>query len=510
MRSSSPGAADEEVTAALVQQILSGIPAGCTWLLPIRDEQGDIVDFRVAATSDQGHDLYGRGVRRREALLSELYPTMVGGALWQAYVTAVETSTAAHLPDFQYTGKAAGIVAESLFDVTVTPALGGLLVWWQRIDEDRRRVERIELLGRLGWAEYNLATGASDWSPGMYRIFEQDPALGPMPQAEQAAALLPEDRGISETAWQTLDSGGASDVTVRFRLGGIVKHLRILSDVARDADGAPLKIHAVVQDLTARENTRTEIERLRDQLRSREMTALAEHRLAAQLQNMIQPLPRETLRLPGAQAIVKYLPAESAIQVGGDWYHAQPLPDGQVVLAIGDVAGHGLEAASGMAHLRYALVAWLSIGITDPAVLLGNLNRLCVQLKITCTSVIGVFDPATRQLRWARAGHAAPLRARSGTVSSLGVPAGLLLGGDEDTEYPIAVSTLERDDLVLFYTDGLVERRPPHTDRTGQVQRALAAASQSVSEESLARLVGRIAEPSPHDDTCILAMRVMA
>ena len=93
--------------------------------------------------------------------------------------------------------------------------------------------------------------------------------------------------------------------------------------------------------------------------------------------------------------MVGYLPAESAVRVGGDWYHAQELPDGRAVLAVGDVAGHGMGAASGMAHLRFALIAWLSIGIDDPSVLLGHLNRLCLQLRITGTAVIGVYDPAT-------------------------------------------------------------------------------------------------------------------
>jgi serine phosphatase RsbU (regulator of sigma subunit) len=331
-----------------------------------------------------------------------------------------------------------------------------------------------------------------------------------MSQSEQSAAIVPDDVGVSETAWQTLDSGAASDVTVRFRLGGIVKHLRILSDAARDADGAPLKIHAVVQDVTAREDSRNEIERLRDQLRSREMTALAEHRLAAQLQNMIQPVPREPVRLPGMEAMVRYLPAESALQVGGDWYHTQALPGDRVVVAIGDVAGHGLGAASAMAHLRYGLVAWLSIGLDDPGVLLGHLNRLCGQLATTCTAVLAVYEPRAGRMLWARAGHPVPLRARSGRAEPLAAPAGLLLGGDDGATYPTAVTDLLSDDLVLLYTDGLVERNAGPADCLKAVNRTLAEASTAIDGQSLTRLVDKLGTPSAHDDTCILAVRIQA
>lgn len=505
------GRPDREPTAALVQEILSAIPAGCTWLRPVLDADGQVVDFRVAAASGQRPDIYGRGVGRLDARLSELYPSMVDGPLWQLYKQVLADGVAGHLPDFRYEEKSAGIVAESLFDVSVHPVLDGLLVWWQRVDIDRRRMERTELLGRLGWAEYDLATGVSDWSPGVYRIFERDPALGPMSRAEQGAAMLAEDRGLSETAWQTLDSGAVSDVTVRFRLGGILKHLRILSDVARDADGTPLKVYAVVQDVSAREDSRTEIERLRDQLVSREMTALAEHRLAGQLQNMIQPLPQAPLRLPGVEAMIRYLPAESTVQVGGDWYHAQALPGDQVILAVGDVAGHGLEAASGMAHLRYSLVAWLSIGIDDPGILLGHLNRLCTQLKITGTAVLAVYDPAAGRMRWSRAGHPLPLRASAGTTGTLGGLAGLLLGADSEAAYPVAEFPLRPDDLVLFYTDGLVERRSGNPARLiGQVERAMSEVSRSVDDQSLSRLLSLLDEPSPDDDTCALAVRVLA
>lgn len=502
--------ADAASLAGLVQEVLAGIPAGCSWLLPVTADDGHIVDFTVAATSGQVPDIYGRGVERLHGRISELYPSMVGGRLWTMYLDVLAGRPSGRLADFHYAEDRAGVVAQSWFDVSVQRVLGGLLVWWQRMDEHERRLANTELLGSLGWAEHDLVTGHNEWSPGMHRIFQRDPALGPMSRAEQNAAILDEDRGISETAWQTLDSGATSDVTIRMMVAGSIKHLRILSDVARDAAGAPVKVYAVAQDVTARERTRSAIEQLSDQLRTREMTALAEHRLAGQLQNLIQPVPRDPFPLAGLQAGVSYLPAESAARVGGDWYHAQTLPDGQVVLAVGDVAGHGLEAASGMAHLRFALVAWLSIGIGDPGTLLGHMNRLSGQLKITGTAVIGVYHPGTGALRWARAGHLAPLLGRAGTCTELDPPPGLLLGADADASYPVATRHLQAGDVVLFYTDGLVERRGTSTDDIVQpVKQALSRVSRDPDVRSLTTLRDLLHTPSPDDDTCTLLIHVL-
>jgi serine phosphatase RsbU (regulator of sigma subunit) len=497
--------ADEDV----VRELLAAIPAGCTWLLPIAGDDGTVIDFRVAATSDRIHDIYGRGTRRLGGRLRELYPSMVDGPLWVLYLEVMRTGVPATMDEFQYEeSRLPGVVAESRFEVSVQRVLGGLLVWWERVDEHRRRLESTELLGSLGWAEYDLATGHSEWSPGMYRIFQRDPADGPLARADQAAAVLPEDRGISEAAWQTLDAGAASDVTVRFRIGGVVKHLRVLSDLARDVGGRPVKIYAVVQDVTARVASRTEIERLSDQVRVRELTAVAEHRLALQLQQVIQPVPAGSFELDGLEARVSYLPAESAVQVGGDWYFAQTLPDGRVALAVGDVAGHGLDAASGMAHLRFALVAWLSVGIRDPGLLLCHLNRLCAQLGITGTAVIGVYDPRSRLLPWARAGHMAPLLARDGRSIDLEQPPGLLLGAETGTDFPVAHTRLHPGDLVLFYTDGLVERRGNVARRAAEVRDHLRTVSAEPGPDPLAQIHRLLHAPSPDDDTCTLAVRV--
>jgi len=245
-------------------------------------------------------------------------------------------------------------------------------------------------------------------------------------------------------------------------------------------------------------------------LRARELTALAEHRLAVQLQQVIQPVPAAPLDLPGLEVMVGYLPAESAVRVGGDWYHAQELADGRAVLAVGDVAGHGLSAASSMAHLRFALIAWLAIGIDDPAVLLGHLNRLSGRLRVTGTAVIAVYDPRSRALTWARAGHAAPLLARDGAAMPLELPAGLLLGADDESSYQVLTPCLAAGDLLLLYTDGLVERRVPGTPSLlAEVMTGLAAASAEPGERALLGLAAGLNRPSPDDDTCTVAVRVL-
>jgi serine phosphatase RsbU (regulator of sigma subunit) len=503
------GVADDAVTSA-IREVLSVIPAGCSWLRPIAGATGEIVDFEVAAASGSGQDIYRRGTERVHSRLSVLYPTIVGGPLWELYCQVLRTGEPAGIAEFRYEEKRSGVVPSSTFDVSVHPVLGGLLVWWQRLDEDRRRLERTEQLGNLGWAEHDLVTGENRWSPGMYRLFERDEALGPLTRAEQAAAVHPDDRGLGEAAWQTMGSGGVSDVTVRFLVGPSVKHLRVLSDVVSDAAGVPLKVHAVVQDVTAREQSRTAIERLSDQLRTRELTALAEHRLAAQLQHMIQPIPPAPFTLAGLEVMVGYLPAESAIRVGGDWYHAQELTDGRAVLAVGDVAGHGLAAASSMAHLRFALIAWLAIGIDDPATLLRHLNQLCGRLGVTGTAVVAVFDPVSRALTWSRAGHAAPLLGRRGTAMPLDMPAGLLLGADDESTYQVLTPCLSAGDLLLLYTDGLVERRTPGTPTLlSEVVSTLGAASSQPAGQALAGLATRLNRPSPDDDTCTVAVRVL-
>jgi serine phosphatase RsbU (regulator of sigma subunit) len=500
-----------------VQQILDALPGAHSWLLPVRDAAGQVVDYVTKAASPEAGDVTGRrgaqlvGVRVREA-----YPTVVDGPVWHAYRRALADGSPRAMGPMTYTDDADGLPTEARFSVRVHRLGPGLLVSWT-IHDDARHSERIaqtERLGKLGWCEWDLISGQLVWSDELYRIYERDPALGPLGTEEASAMVLPEDHQIQVQAAETFTRGETTDVTYRVRVGGRVKHLRFVTDAVRNAAGHPLKIYGIVQDVTGRETTRTRLAEVERELHEHRQSLAAEHQLAAQLQHIILPIPDEPIDLPGLRVAVRYLPAERASRVGGDWYHAAALPDGDVLLAVGDVAGHGLQAATTMAQLRHALATLTVTTTTDPAELLGHLNRLlCVGAVAagaasTATAVVARYDQARRSLIWAQAGHPAPLRTRAGSTVELPRPRGPLLGADPGAVYERATLPFEPGEVLLLYTDGLIEHRERSLEEgLAPVVATLNEISATGTQQPLADLLARLRRANPNDDTCLLAAR---
>jgi serine phosphatase RsbU (regulator of sigma subunit) len=278
-------------------------------------------------------------------------------------------------------------------------------------------------------------------------------------------------------------------------------------------DPGPLKAMGKKRALTATvARLRAENAALRLAAAERERILDAEQRLADQLRQIILPLPTAPLTLPGLQVAVRYLPAEHDAPVGGDWYHASALADGTAILAVGDVAGHGLAAAATMAELRHALAALTVTTTTDPAELLGYLNRvLCGregERPRTATAVVARFDRTTGALTWAQAGHPAPLLVHGGEVSELHRPRGMLLGANDKSGYETATLTLACHDTLLLFTDGLIEPRGGGPDdRLDDVADSLLASVAEGSDCSLTDLLRRLPPANPDDDMCILVAR---
>jgi len=236
---------------------------------------------------------------------------------------------------------------------------------------------------------------------------------------------------------------------------------------------------------------------------------LAEERhVALELQRAILPLHDEAFDLPGLRTMVRYLPASKAGRVGGDWYITADMPGGHVLIAIGDVAGHGLAAAAGMARLRGAL-AGLAITGSPPERLVGWLNDLVrhVAPEHTASVIAGYFDPPSRTLTWAQAGHPPPVLVRGSWARPLDPPVGILLGaGDE--EYSAAILALAPDDLLLLYSDGLIERRDRSLD---EGLAALSSAVRGIADPELAidAALRTLGSTEAEDDTCLVALRVL-
>jgi serine phosphatase RsbU (regulator of sigma subunit) len=494
------------------------MPGNCALLTPVRDSAGEIEDFRFAAvspaTSDvagrQGHEMVGLGLRKA-------YGRSVKELLWRTLLDVYADGVARTCGPFRYAGPVTSVPASLRFTVSVRRTGAGLLYSWTRSDEQRRlseRMARLERLGNLGWSEQDLAGGNHTWSDHLYRIYERDPAAGPLSADESEAVTLPADRPVRRQAAERLGRGRSVDVTYRIRVNGRVKHIRAVGDTVRDVHGRPLKIYGFVQDVTAWEANRTRLANVEQQLREHRESLAAENALTAELQHIILPIPAGPVDLGGLRVVVRYLPAEEASRIGGDWYHATAAYDGSVVLAVGDVAGHGLRVAATMAQLRQALATLAATATTDPAELLSYLNRLLFADSTTATiasAVVARYDVSTSTMTWAQAGHPAPLRSRAGETVAMTRPAGPMLGTLPRPTYGTATTRFVPGDLLLFYTDGLIERR----DRSFEEGlRPVVATLNRLSAQStphpLEGLVAQLDRANPDDDTCLLAVRPLA
>jgi serine phosphatase RsbU (regulator of sigma subunit) len=184
------------------------------------------------------------------------------------------------------------------------------------------------------------------------------------------------------------------------------------------------------------------------------------------------------------------------------------LPSGEVLLVVGDVAGHGIDAVTGMVTLRNCLRG-LAITGAGPAALLGWLNSAACHLTdgIVGTAICGLYDPAARVLRWAQAGHFPPVLVRDGRASQLSAESGLLLGADPDASYTEACTSPRAGDALLLFTDGLIEQRNESVDRS--LEALLRIAGRPVTDISsyADHLVG-LASSDTDDDACLVAVRI--
>ncbi|MFI6508937.1 PP2C family protein-serine/threonine phosphatase [Streptosporangium sp. NPDC050855] len=372
------------------------------------------------------------------------------------------------------------------------------------------RLAHAERLGDMGWAEWDLRTGESTWSDGVYAMFGRDPGDGPIPLCDLTGHAEAVDRpGVDRLLRCVMRRAVPGEAEFRVRRHGELRHLRVVLDPV--VSGERAAVYGVVQDVTVRRRAERIMSDSRDMLLRVREQAAEEHHMSVALREAIMPGLDGTIDLPYARVTVRYAAAGVGSGLGGDWYDAVRLSDGGVQLAIGDVAGHGMPALAQMAQLRHAL-AGLAMTGHSPDRLLTWLNDLVLRRmpETTATAVVGRLDPVTGTFTWAQAGHPAPILVRDGTAAQLEPPAGVLLGATSDEPYGLASFRSHPGDLLLLFTDGLVERRTRDIDE-GVALTMAAAATLPVGdlEDGLDRLIEVVGGPDPEDDTCVLAVGVL-
>ncbi|MBS2536553.1 SpoIIE family protein phosphatase [Catenulispora sp. NF23] len=248
-------------------------------------------------------------------------------------------------------------------------------------------------------------------------------------------------------------------------------------------------------------------------LADRAAVSVENARQYADSQSVTLELQRALLVEPGRphsnlEVAARYLPSGNRTLVGGDWYEIVRLPFGRTLLVMGDVMGHGVEAAVDMSIYRSAI---RDAGGMDlpPHGILRHLDTLISQDDTArpATCLLGVADPNRDRWTFASAGHLPPALFAPGRPTELvtvptGPPLGTGIGGYEQT-----IVNLRPDQILLMYTDGLVERRGEDIDVSLARLAALPLGATGGLEDLLDDALHLVAPPAIEDDIAILAAR---
>ena len=361
-----------------------------------------------------------------------------------------------------------------------------------KLRRSERELAEAQDLARLGRWEWDLGSGAVTWSDDLYRIHGYEPGAFPM-TFDKAVELVPdEDRQrIERNLAAALAMRRQELPDIEYRIVRTDGELRALLGRARlflDDAGSPVRMVGVVQDVTER----VEYDR--------------QHRIAETLQRAL--LPQDLPSVEGLAFAARYLPAEVGFKAGGDWYDVIPLANGDVGLVIGDVAGHGLEAASVMGQLRMAVRAYALEG-HRPADIVAHADAVLriVAPQELATIVYAEVDPASGRVGLVSAGHPPPIVIGADGARYLEPPRQPPIGVARTSTYGELVVELDPGTTIVLYTDGLIDRRDIALDEGMEQLLTAAGSDRGRPVEAVCReLIKALVPNEATDDIALLAM----
>ena len=498
--------------AAWIFGLLDGLHESALFARAVRGDHGMVAGLVVEWVSRGFRDPAGRPATDITGhQLLELYPeTATTGGLYDRAIKVLASGEPQHFPSVALAG---GASAGLLLEVRIARLFDGVVIAWRDPADAERlatQLQQAQWLGRIGSWEENLVTGEARWTEPAFALFGQ-PLGFPVRLADLHDRVPAQDiPAVQAFRDRLLRRRGAAAAVFRVVRAddGSVRQLRAFAEPVTGPAGDLLAVRGAYQDVSPQFHAQAAFEVAREQLADTEERAREEHWLAVRLQQAIIPQSSQLVEAVGLDVAARYRPAGPGHLVSGDWYDAVLLPSNEVLLAVGDVAGHGIDAVTGMVSLRNFLRG-LAITGAGPGTLLGWLNSAAYHLAddIYGTAICGTYDPGNRTLRWARAGHLPPVVVRSGTARMLTLPEGMLLGTEPDASYQEVTISLRPGDALLMFTDGLIERRDQSLDDALHALTHLASRPVHDIGTFADHLLARSASDTG-DDACLVAVAV--
>jgi PAS domain S-box-containing protein len=373
-----------------------------------------------------------------------------------------------------------------------------------QLARDLLEAERIAGLGSWRWeADTNLVTLSAE----MARMLGSERTMSGVEFAETLQRVAhPDD--VAELERSAQEALGRRQrryvMELRLMIDGAPRTVVHRGEILVDPDSRDLiAVRGTFQDITEQRKAET-------QLQDARLRLVAERRAVQVL--------HETLIRPSFPALesfdiaARYLAATNDSEIGGDWYDSFETPAGGVILAVGDVSGHGVTSARLMAKLRHATRAYASID-DDLSLLLRRLDSFLDQVRDDiqiATVLVARLDPASGRLELVSAGHPPPVLVRDRRAELIELTPGPPLGAPSAHDaFPSVTATLQPGSALVLFTDGLVERRTDSLDAGfSRLLQAFDAVDGDVTAERYCELAihACLRDTEQEDDVCLLAI----